>query len=232
MQNAQLTDKHAETMGLIFQQPASHNLEWRDVIAMMDEMGTVEEKDQGHLIFTINHVSRGFHRAQDKNVSDIQQVVDLRHFLKSAENVPQTTESEDAGGSRLLVVINQDEALVFRSQAKNSLPEELHPYDPKSLLHHLKNTIGEDKASHLPENVTYYREIADTVADAREILLMGDGTGAACAMTHFQDYLTAHHPDTAKKIVGALAIDSAALTEGQFLADARAFFAKQDGESR
>ena len=91
------------------------------------------------------------------------------------------------------------------------------------------HTEGTDKASRAPENLAYYQEIAAKLAGAEEVLLMGNGTGASSAMTHLKDYLTMHDPEIAGKIVGALTVDVEALTEEEYLQQARAFFLQRNG---
>ena len=232
MQTTQLSHKFTHTVGLIFQHPVSHNLPWRDVTALMEHLGTVEEKDNGHLLFTVNSVTLAIHHPQGKEVSDVQQTLDIRHFLESAgvgKSGNVTTDGAKAAPPlRLLVVIRQQKTLIFRTEGKDALPERLYPYDPHGILHHLNHTDGRDKGSREPENLIYYKEIAKTLAGADEILLMGNGTGASSAMTHLRDFFATHHPEITQRIVGTVTLDLEALTEGQLLQEARAVFIRRD----
>jgi hypothetical protein len=133
---------------------------------------------------------------------------------------------------RLLVVVDQAETLVFRSEEKNSVPEHLHPYDPRGVLRHLKHTKGADAAARAPENLVYYESIAATLTDADDVLLMGNGSGASSAMGHLSDFLSTHHNEIASRIVGTLTVDVEALTEGQLLQEARAFFLQHPSLNR
>ncbi len=233
MQETHLSHKNAHTLEQIFQHPASHNLEWRDVVALIKHLGSVQEEENGHLTFTVNGTSEVFHRSSGKDLSDVQQVLDLRRFLervRSGKNGAVATEGGDAGPElRLVVVINQQKTLVFRAEGKDSVPERLHPYDPHKFLHHLEHVKGKDVGARLPENLTYYQAIAKTLAGAEEVLLMGNGTGASSAMTHLQDFLATHHPEIAHRIVGALTLDLESLTDGQLLQEAREFFIRCNG---
>jgi hypothetical protein len=58
---------------------------------------------------------------------------------------------------------------------------------------------------------------------------MGNGTGGSNAMIHLKECLQAHHPQVASRLVGAIELDLEALSEGQLLAEARGFFAHQEG---
>ncbi len=84
MQTVHLSHKHTRTIERVFQHPASHNLQWRDVIALMEHMGSVQAQENGHLAFTVNGVTEVFRRDQEKDVSEMQEVLDLRHFLEPA----------------------------------------------------------------------------------------------------------------------------------------------------
>lgn len=85
MQATPLSNKHIHTVERIFQHPASHNLEWRDVIALIEHMGTVHEENDGRMKFTLNGLSQNFQRSRDKkDVSEVEQILDLRRFLEGA----------------------------------------------------------------------------------------------------------------------------------------------------
>ena len=85
MHPAHMSHKHAHTFQQVFQHPPTHNLEWHDVLAMIRESGTVHEQENGRLTCTLNGVSADFHPAHGKKtISDIQQVLDVRHFLEKA----------------------------------------------------------------------------------------------------------------------------------------------------
>lgn len=75
-------DKH--TLDQIFHHPASHNLEWQNVVALVRHNGTVTQEDSGHLVLAVNGVTESFRRPPDKDVADIDQVLDIRRFLERA----------------------------------------------------------------------------------------------------------------------------------------------------
>ena len=233
METTRLSNKYLHTLEHIFQHPTPHTLEWHDVIALVEHLGAVKEGDKGHLTLTLNGITQDFHRSQNKEVSEITQVQALRDFLERAgigkSGVIATEAIDSAPKSRFLVVVSQKETLVFRSEEKGSEPERLHPADPHRVLHHQDHSAGGDISSRLPENRTYYKAIAETLPGAGEILLMGHGTAGGSAMGHLEDFLATHHPEIAKKVVGTLTRDVEALTEGQLLQEARAFFMERDG---
>jgi hypothetical protein len=92
MQVTPLSNKHLRTLKHIFQSPASHNLEWKDVTSLIEHLGTVEEQHDGRMKFTMNGGSEVFHRTHDKkDVSDVAQVIDIRRFLVGAGVQPDGT---------------------------------------------------------------------------------------------------------------------------------------------
>jgi hypothetical protein len=233
MQTVHLNNRHTHTIGRIFQHPASHNLEWRDVIALMEHLGTAKVHENGHLEFTVNGITQVFRRSPEKDVSEIQEVLDLRHFLENAgvdkDGIVAIEPTITPLRLHLLVVVNQKETLVFQTEERDSVPERLHPYDPTGAVNRLIHTEGTDKALRSPEYLTYYQAIAATLTGAEEVLLMGNGTGASSAMAHLEDFLTTHHPEVAAKIVGSLTVDIEAFTEDELLGQARTFFLDRNG---
>ena len=228
MQAAQLSSKDADTMRRIFRHPASHNLEWRDVTALIEHLGTVEEVENRHLTFTVNGATQSFRRTSEKDVSEVEQVLDLRRFLERA-GIGTNAVVKCVPGLRLVGVINQQEALIFRTEDRGAIPVRIHPHDPHRVLHHLDHTEGGDRAAQSHENATYYEAIAEALAGADEVLLMGNGTGGSNAMIHLKEFLQEHHPQIANRLVGAIKLDLEALSEGQLLAEARGFFAHGEG---
>jgi len=151
------------------------------------------------------------------------------HEIKSTQDQSTPETGNTDGILRMVVVVSQKETSIFRSDEKGSIPEHVHPDDPSGALKRLKQTEGADAASRGAENVAYYKEIAESLTAANEILLMGSSKGASNATGHFQDYLTTHHAGIAKKIVGAITVDRESMTDGELLKDARDFFLHHPG---
>lgn len=228
MQIPHLSTKHAHTLHQIFVHPTSRTLEWHDVVELMKRLGTVEEEPNGHLRVTVNGISLVLHRPPEKEISDPQEILDIRHFLERAgegKGGATTAEKTDASAPvRMLVAISQKEALVFRHLEKGSVPERFQPKDPRDMLPFLTRIEGRDRAAHTPANLAYFEEVAAALAGGGKVLLMGHGTGGSNAMTHLEDFLATHHPEIGQEIVGTLVLDLEALTEDQLLEEARAFF--------
>jgi len=115
-----LTGPHLRTYNAIFQHPVSHNLGWHDVYAMFRELGMVEEEPNGNLKVTRNGQTIVLHRSRTKDVSNMEEIMSLRHFLeRSGAASPESNETE----AHWLLVIDHHEARIFRSEMHDSIPQ-------------------------------------------------------------------------------------------------------------
>lgn len=78
-----LNNHHRDTLEKVFQHPASHNLEWLDVLSLLEVVGSVDESHDGKYVVTLGSETETFERPKHKDV-DVQVVVDLRRMLRSA----------------------------------------------------------------------------------------------------------------------------------------------------
>jgi hypothetical protein len=78
-----LNNHHRDTLEKIFQHPTSHNIEWLDVISLLETVGTVVENHDGKFVVTLGAETETFVRPNHKDV-DVQTVVDLRRMLHGA----------------------------------------------------------------------------------------------------------------------------------------------------
>jgi hypothetical protein len=78
-----LSNHHRNTLREIFQHPASHNIEWRAVVSLLETVGSVTEHHDGKLAVTVGNETEFFDRPAGKDI-DAQAVVDLRRMLSAA----------------------------------------------------------------------------------------------------------------------------------------------------
>lgn len=78
-----LNNHHRDTLLRIFQHPTSHNIEWRNVVSLLEVVATVEEHRDGKLRVQLGTEVEFFEHPKHKDV-DTQQVVDLRRMLTGA----------------------------------------------------------------------------------------------------------------------------------------------------
>ena len=126
----------------------------------------------------------------------------------------------------LLVVIDHQEARVYRTEVNGTVLERIAPYDPHGYGKHLHSAHEWTDGKRQPERKNFYEAIAKTLRGAEQVLLFGSGTGRSSAMDMLLADLKAHHPDVAEKIVGSVVVDAHHTTEGQLLAKARDFYAE------
>jgi hypothetical protein len=82
-------------MAKILQHPVSHNIEWNDVLSLMNALGEVEEKRDGKFTFSVNGESLTLERPSHKDL-DTQAVIDLRKLLANVTVDTSNTEDHDA----------------------------------------------------------------------------------------------------------------------------------------
>jgi len=82
-----LNNHHRDTLAKLFQHPTSHNIDWPDVVSLLNAVGTVMEHRGGEIEVCIGADVRYLERPRHKDIN-IQQVVELRHLLSAAEFRP------------------------------------------------------------------------------------------------------------------------------------------------
>lgn len=79
----ELNNHHRDTLRKIFTHPASGNLEWRQVISLLESVGTVQEEHNGKFKVTLGPETEVIERPRGKDI-DKQMIVDLRRMLAGA----------------------------------------------------------------------------------------------------------------------------------------------------
>jgi hypothetical protein len=126
----------------------------------------------------------------------------------------------------LLVVIDHQEARVYRTEVSGAVPERITPYDPHGYGRHLHSAHEWTDGKRLPERKSFYEAVAKTLRGAGQVLLFGSGTGRSSAVEMLLADLKAHHADIARTIVGSVVVDAHHTTEDELLAQARKFYAE------
>ena len=78
-----LSSHHRDTLLQIFQHPTSHNIEWHDVLSLLEATGTVEQEHDGKYHVRLGDDVHVITKPKHKDI-DVQQVVDLRRMLTGA----------------------------------------------------------------------------------------------------------------------------------------------------
>jgi hypothetical protein len=85
---APLSSHHRDTIDRIFSHPSSHNIEWRQVVSLLQTIGTVTHEHNGKLKVALGPETEVLPAPHGKDV-DAQIVVDLRRMLKQAGFAPK-----------------------------------------------------------------------------------------------------------------------------------------------
>jgi hypothetical protein len=220
---AQLSGNHQKIYDRLLQHPMPHNLQWREVRAMLDALSgsSSVEDDKGTLKVTRNGETLVLHRPRGKDMADEKELIQIRHFLERSK-IPER--SPAPAGEHLLVVIDHREARIYRAELHGSVPQRITPYDPFGFGRDLRYNQDDSNGQRKPEQKSFYEAVVKTLRGAKQILLFGTGTGASSAMQQLLLDLKKHHHEIAERVIGSVAVDEHHLTEDQLLAKAREFF--------
>jgi hypothetical protein len=81
--SSHLDHHHRRTAQAILSHPVSHNIEWRDVLSLLEAVGEVTEEHNGKFKVSVGGETETLRRPSGKDV-DEQTVVDLRRMLGAA----------------------------------------------------------------------------------------------------------------------------------------------------
>ncbi|NQX89509.1 MAG: hypothetical protein HRT77_12670 [Halioglobus sp.] len=124
---------------------------------------------------------------------------------------------------RKVLLLSHNTASVLLLHDEDVEKEKFKP----SGIHHLNHKHLKQKNSHytgqrVPEDPTYYEELARSVADADEILVVSHGKGKSSAGLAFLKYIGKHHHNLLDNIIGMESLDQ--MTDPQLAAHARSVF--------
>lgn len=88
-ENSQLDAHHQATVDKILGHPMSHNIQWHDVLSLLESVGTVREEHDGRVKVTLGSETQTFDAPRHHDI-DEQQVIDLRRMLKGAGMVRES----------------------------------------------------------------------------------------------------------------------------------------------
>ncbi len=118
-----------------------------------------------------------------------------------------------------LVWLDHKEAYVMHISPDDVEKSIIQPREPHHKLHSRVGTLGSGRA---PESQDYYHQVAEALAGATEILVVGP----AQAKLELIKHIHAHHPAMVDKVVGVETIDHP--SDGQLVAYARKYFVAKD----
>ena len=214
---------HLRTLEALFRHPSAHNLEWMDVVALMEKIGSVHRKANDKFAFDVGGEHYQMHKPHTKDLTS-SEVVDLRHFLQRAGWSPgepsQAPARPDPSPPTLMVVVDHHGAKIYRivPASGDDSKHEITPYDPHHFLHHLEHKDQlRQEGQRAPEDPSFYKRIGDALAAGGKIVVVGHGTGKSNAAQHLTEYLRTHHRETYQRIVREIDADLSAVTAPELL---------------
>ena len=116
----------------------------------------------------------------------------------------------------MVVVIDHRAARIYHDRGGN-VPEDevdVKPYDPFGFHRHLiHREEAHCKGERVPEEASFYEEIAKNLVHAEAIVLIGHATGTSSAVEFLSEYLKAHDPEMFPRVIAIETVDLSALTE-------------------
>jgi len=73
----------------IFSHPMSHNIQWHDVLSLLQNVASVTREHEGRYTVTLGAETETFDVPRHHDI-DAQQVVDLRRMLRGAGIAPES----------------------------------------------------------------------------------------------------------------------------------------------
>jgi hypothetical protein len=203
------------------------DVRWDDVVELIRHLGEVQVRGGDEFAFVVGAQREVFKRprASELGVDDVSR---LRRFLKQAG--AESPSSTSAQSHRTVVVIDHHGAHIYGDAAAGK-PHEgtaVTPYDPHHFHHHLVHRKeAHYEGDRVPEETSFYEEIAAALASAGEIILIGSGKGKSSAVSVLAEYLDKHHVELARRVKATETLDLSALTEPQIEAIAKRHLTRQ-----
>jgi hypothetical protein len=230
--------QHLETLQALYAHPLQHGLRSSRVEALLVSLGADLEQLSGHRLqvqlpdgsTTWLHAAQGSHHP----CLDAEAVLRLRRLLQAAGITPDHPDATAASvrgdqGRRLVLRLDHRCATLWTLQhsgeaelVETSLVAagELWASD-QNLSHRHERDIAGQRA---PLDHAYLEQLSARIAEADAVLLLGHGHGQADVRGLLLRHLRGHHPELLERIVGVVALDDTALSDGQLLALAQEHF--------
>jgi hypothetical protein len=196
-----------------------HNLSWAEAVDLVKHLGgEVQPHGGDEFVFRVGDQRVFFKRPPSHDIG-MEEVSRLRKLLK--ETGPGVHESgaqleEQAQPGRMIVVFDHHAAHVYHDVG-GSRPADEHkvqPYDPYNFHHHLiHRKEAHYRGERVPEEDSFYEEIAKDITPANEIVLIGHATGKSNAADFLKEYLKTHHPNISRRVIATESADLSAVTE-------------------
>jgi len=226
---AHLRGVHKRTYEALHRHPPPDDLTWGDVRALIGALAEVQDGRKGEFKATRRGVMATFHAGRDRELLSADERVEVQRFFeRSNEGVSMAVVAE---GTELLVAIDADGVRLYRLQLRDSVPRHLEPFHANGYAAELRSSHAQaKKGPPQPVRLGFYKELARALRGVERILLLACGEGGASALETLRAELERSHPEVARKVVGALALElprGKRASDEQLLKRAREFYAEQ-----
>jgi hypothetical protein len=190
-------------------------MRWTDAVELVEHLGQVQAQGGEEFAFIVGGERELFRRPHGADLG-IDEVSRLRKLLKAAAG--ESAELQPAPDATTVVVIDHHAARVFRdlSLDRPASVAAIEPYDPHHFHHHLiHRKEAHYEGDRVPEEPSFYKEIAAALVPAKKIILVGHAVGKSSAADALVDYLRKHHSDIAERVEAIEIADLSALTDSQ-----------------
>jgi hypothetical protein len=195
------------------------DVRWDDALELIEHLGRVEAHGGEEFAFVVGTHRELFKRPHGQDLG-IDEVSRLRKFLKAAGAEPLAAAQAEP---RTVVVIDHHSARIFGK------PDVVvTPYDPHHFHHHLiHRKEAHYEGDRVPEETSFYEEVAAALVSAQEIVLVGHGVGKSSAVEVLLNYLKSHHADVARRVKKVDVVDLSALSEAEIEAIVKRSFSAE-----
>jgi len=197
------------------------NLSWADTVELIGKLGTVQQHGDNEFVFEVGG-QREFFKKPHTHDLGTDEVSKLRKFLRTAK--PPDDAGTPAQPNKMVVVIDHHAAHVYQDSGAKAPESEktVRPHDPWGFHHHLihkkeAHYVGE----RVPEERSFYEEVAAALKPANEIVLIGHGTGTSSAVDHLLAFLKENHSEIAERVKATETVDLSAVTQPEIEALAK-----------
>jgi hypothetical protein len=220
-----LNGHHTKTLASLFVHPASHNIEWHDVLALLTHLGSAEERHGGGYTVTIGAERITLARPHGHDLVD-DELRQVRAFLARAGLAPDGAAPAPAPADREnwgIVLIDHHQARLFAPGDVGGRHAALHiirPNDDDGSRRKVTHRQGNDDhdGGRASEDDDYYRRIALELAECQRVVVFSDGKGRSNAGDYLLAYVHRHDPALAARILVNAACDIAHTSDDQVVA--------------
>jgi hypothetical protein len=217
--NAGEKGRGRRTLDTIFQHPLTHNLPWRDVAALVESIGSVEERHDGEFSLRAGDQHLSIKRPHGKDLTG-PDVIELRHFLTRAGWSPEAPAVGQAHLAPKVIVVDHAGARIYQV-AESESDGAGHAVEVRSSRHIVhevdRKQHDTDRDETYPEDDQFFEAIADAVSGGGPIVVIGHGAGQSNEAGHLIGYLKKRHRAVAHRIVREITADLSHLTTPELL---------------